>query len=214
MKKCLSIILVLSLLLVVIPMSVQAASNDLEREELIEKACEAFPEFATKIRNEEPKPASYRMSGESEVVYAETRAVSDRELISYTEYSDGAVLLAQTQCETIYNSTTDIANEIKVDITVKATHNDAPGYFKASHVQFTINETGYDYITSPGSTSTSGGCQYGGGYSMKKTETASGDAYVKYNLGFKFGPASDDYYTTQLWIQVGSNRLSVEHIEW
>ena len=64
------------------------------------------------------------------MVISETRKVSPKEYMVFTEYSDGLWLLDEITVnkEITYNSTNEIGTEIQIDITVKATCSGANKY--------------------------------------------------------------------------------------
>lgn len=221
MKKFLSIFLALVMLLAVMPVSTYADEAKTERDILLEKACAAFPEYASKIAADNAPIATYSAPQERTVVFSETRELSGKELISYTEYSDGLLLLADVvpKRSVTYNSTTTTGARTKVDITVKATCSGVNSYFKASNVKYTIEQYGTDCITSvgtptvhPSSSPNSDNCQYLG-YNLNSYETGSSNAFVAYSLSFRFSSASTDFIRTCLSINVGNNALSVYHYE-
>lgn len=204
-------------------MRIFAAEYSPERDEILENACIVFPEYAVKIAADTMPVTPYRSFVQRELVHTETRALSDSEFIVYTEYSDGLIVLDQVTMEeeVIYHGTSDIANEIKVDITVKATCSATTAYFEVSNIKFTIDEYYFDHIDSIGSpavhnpTNTYNDmCTYTGNYTLTSTETASKKASVVYPLSFRFAPYPTSIYTSFLWVEVGNNSLSVHHDLW
>ena len=221
MKKFLSIFLALVMLLAFMPVSTYADEAKTERDILLEKACAAFPEYASKIAADNAPIATYSAQQERTVVFSETRALSGNELVSYTEYSDGLALLASVtpNRSVTYNSTTTSGARAKVDITVRATCSGVNSYFTASNVKYTIEQYGDDYITSvgtpvahPSSTPSSDNCQYIS-YRLNSYETDSSKAYVAYSLSFRFASLSTAFIRTCLLVEVGNNTLSVTHEE-
>lgn len=219
MKRFLSIFLALVMLLAVMPVSTYAAETKAERDILLEKACAAFPEYASKIAADNAPIATYSAQQERTVVFSETRELAGNELISYTEYSDGLALLSSVtpNRSVTYNSTTTTGARTKVDITVKATCSGVNSYFKASNVKYTIEQYGTDCITSigtpkayPSSNTSYDNCQYHS-YSLNSYETSSSNAYVAYSLSFRFASLSTAFITTCLLVSVGNNALSVSH---
>ena len=219
MKRFLSIFLAFVMLLAVMPVSTYAAEAKTERDILLEKACAAFPEYASKIAADNVPIATYSAQQERTVVFSETRELAGNELISYTEYSDGLALLSSVtpNSSVKYNGTTDVGTQIKVDITVTATCSGVNSYFKASNIKFTIEEYGYDHIDSigspkayPSSNTSYDNCQYHS-YSLTSYETASAKASVGYSLSFRFASLPTAFITTRLWVGVGNNALSVDH---
>ena len=221
MKRFLSIFLALVMLLAVMPVSTYAAETKAERDILLEKACAAFPEYASKIAADNAPIATYSAQQERTVVFSETRELAGYEFISYTEYSDGLALLSSVtpNRSVTYNSTTTTGARTKVDITVKATCSGVSSYFKASNVKYTIEQYGTDCITSigtpkayPSSTPGSDNCQYYG-YNLNPYEANSSPAWVAYSLSFRFASLSTAVIDTCLQIKVGNNALTVEHYD-
>jgi len=64
-----------------------------EHEQMIHTACDVFPEYANKIRNTSPL-SKYSTSSKPEITRIVTRETAGGELLTYTEYSDGVVLLS------------------------------------------------------------------------------------------------------------------------
>lgn len=62
-------------------------------------ACRAFPEYASKIQANQA-PSTFATQNQSmekpEIVIKETRAISDNENVTYTEYSNGVSMLSGT----------------------------------------------------------------------------------------------------------------------
>lgn len=217
MKRFLFIFLALVMLSTIVPISTHASENTSERVDILNKASAVFPEYASKITLD-AKPDSTKCSAEQrELVISETRKVSPKEYMVFTEYSDGLWLLDEITVnkEITYNSTNEIGTEIQIDITVKATCSGANSYFMAQNVKYTIDKYGFDHIDSIGSPyvhlhyyTYNDYCTYYG-YTLNSNETYSKKASVVYSLAFKYTPNSS--ISTQLWVEVGSNSLSVHH---
>lgn len=219
MKRFLSIFLALVMLLAVMPMGTYAAESKTERDILLEKACAAFPEYASKIAADTAPIATCSAQQERTLVFTDTRALSENDFISYTEYSDGLVLLSDTNLnrKVTYNSNTVTGARTKADITVTATYSGINSYFKVSNVKYTIEEYGVDCITSIGSpkaypspNTSYDNCQYHG-YTLNQYETDSGNARVAYSLSFRYATIPTAFITSCLAIEVGNNAVSVYH---
>ena len=100
MKKSISTVVALILILSMIPLRVFASDlSDSENDELIALACDIFPEYAYKIQN--PPSLDQLFSATSarsiddgfKIVLRETRNVSDSRQITYQEYANGAYSL-------------------------------------------------------------------------------------------------------------------------
>ena len=64
-----------------------------EHAQMIHTACDVFPEYADKIRNT-PPISEYRTFSKPEIARIVARETADGELLTYSEYSDGIVLLS------------------------------------------------------------------------------------------------------------------------
>lgn len=222
MKKFISYIITIALLLSMLPVSASAQETNSERNEILEKACIAFPEYAETIRADAAPSGISRSSTPREVVFSETRPLSENEFIVYTEYSDGlfAIDSVEMEKEVIYNSMDQSGSMTKFDITVKATCSDVYSHFTLSNIKFTIYPTTYDRITSSGTPSVKTGeytyndnCTYDT-INCTPNETASAPAKVSVRLNFRFGPYSTNFYQSDLIIKVQNNQLTVTHEEY
>ena len=218
MKRFLCILLSLLLIATTIPYNVLAAENNTsERDELIELACEVFPEYASKIRN--PNTSTYalsRSSSSSELVTNETRAISDSEYLIYTEYSDGFTLLTDVDFDSELTVTDRVlaSSYSQVTLRIKATCTyDSSDYFVLSGVVCTLNKTAYDTIDDTGTYTCYGDCSVSAAYTPILSESASIDAQISYRLNFVCGPTS--YYTQNslLTLTVGDNTTTVTHVK-
>ncbi len=215
MKKIISMILVAVLLCTSLPMSAYASEDEIVREELLTKACEAFPEFADKITNPQISMApNTRSTGNQEPVYTETRQLSDTETIIYTEYASGLVLLTGIEGEwsRTVNDYESSSFAVIYDINITASLNEPSGTFRLKNVKYTLVNNGYDAILSKGTPSRSTGCNGATEIVARMNETASQDAMILYELHFQF--ASSGYYTcrTELTLTVGDNRADITHV--
>lgn len=224
MKRCLSIFLSLLLMLTMFPVTANATENSTtECEELIDLACQIFPEYVSKIKNHEISTyALPRNIEQPEIVFSETRAVSEDENIIYTEYSDGAVLLTDLQFnkEVTYVDRQTGAGATVVTVNIKATCNQVSDqYFKLSNVVYTLNGAGYDSIDNPGTASTSTPATNGSGHACniigsrtyEPNETASANARLMYHLQFRYHLVADRFYDSYLTLEVGDNSATVTH---
>lgn len=222
MKKFISYIITIALLLSMLPISASAQATNSNRNEILKKACIAFPEYAETIRADAAPSNLSRSSTSREVVFSEARSLSENEFIVYTEYSDGlfAIDSVKMEKEVVYNSMDQSGSMTKFDITVKATCSDVKSHFILSNLKFTIYPTTYDRITSSGSPDVetpdntyNDNCTYGT-INCTPNETASAPAKVSVRLTFQFTPYPGDVYQSDLTIKVRNNQLSVTHEEY
>lgn len=225
MKKAVSLILTFILLYTVCPLGipVHAQEQNDERDQILTRACIAFPEYAHKIEANTFSGSTARSSEPRELVITEMRPLSDSEFIVYTEYSDGLIVLDQgyMESETIYNSTEQSGSRTLFNITIKATCTLTEAYFKVSNLKFTIYASSYDRITSIGTPRvynpeyTYNDCCYydNEDCTYNLYESASEYASVCFPLQFRFAPYDESILDSYLWVEVGDNTLSVHHYE-
>lgn len=225
MKRMISLLLAASLIVCTFPLSSQATTMLTEqttaRDELIQSACEAFPEFESKIVN---SSAAAKMTPDGQEkhyeVYCETRSVSENKKIQYREYSDGVILLSAVECNDVditVNSRDGSSFATNYDVTLEATMTGVQGYFRLSNVKFSLRNSQYDMITSLGTPTRSGNCT---DYSLALPslgivpvyESAAGDAKILYDVWFQAG---GPYFTkwTQLTFYVGHNTFSCDFVD-
>lgn len=216
MKRIMSLLLVFVMVLVIAPVPAHAASsteNDVQAE-MLETACDVFPEYADKIMAQVPMTANARSASTTrDLVVSESRNVSDDRVIVYSEYSDGLVLLADYdyRYQTITNSQDIDGSTTYVDIDIRATSNYFYGYFELQNVQFTIYGRGYDRITNVGSYVVTGDCAINKTYTSVLNETASGKAQIQYRLHWKLNDLPAAVTTSMFLFQVGNNGFTVSH---
>ncbi len=217
MRKRLSLILATILLLTMVPYSTLAVEDTSGRDELLALGCEVFPEYTDKIMSPNVTLSLGRSSTSNtrEVVKSEVRAVSETENLTYTEYSDGLVLLTSVEfpvtVTTIDSETSSFSSNYT--ITIKATCSEASGYFQLSNVKYSIIRSAYDTITSEGTKSSSGKCwESSDGYYFNATETSSKKAFISYRLCWQFADYPGYVYNSLLTLEVGQNSASVTHV--
>ena len=96
MRKTLALLMSLILALSLVPFGAFAAEeNPSAYDTLVNKAAAVFPEYAEKLLNPSCNPSVFSQNAASStLITRETRAFSDTESITYTEYSDGLILLS------------------------------------------------------------------------------------------------------------------------
>lgn len=222
MKKTLSFVLALLILVTAFPFqSFASESDDLDREELIRHACEIFPEYADKILGYAVAThATQTSSEERSVVTSLTRDYSDNQTVAYTEYSDGVILLAEHE----YNYTHDVTNLDKTTMSAAYTVNitatcvssagqECNGWFSLKGLKFTLISSSYDMITSTGTATFKGDCTAVNTtpFSPIMSETANGPAMLRYYLTFRFSVKDTDFLTSTLEVKVGGNSYKISH---
>ena len=140
--------------------------------------------------------------------------------MTYTEYTDGTILLTQSSFEFNYTVTTNEhyigSGGSSTKITIKATcagPGVTSGYFELRDLVYSVSSTTYDVIIDPGTPYFYGGCSLHTAYTPVLQETASSSAYVQYRLNFLAGPTG--YYTvcSLLTFTLKNNSTNVSHVE-
>ncbi len=236
MKKLLSFCLVVCIMLSTIPLTTFAAdvcSN--EENELLQLACETFPEFADSILHPVVPNPFTRASSNPAIVYTEARKASENICVIYSQYEDGTVFLTSVEGDglEVSNSRSDLLDELDkppaTEITrdyvvtgqkteqhtlnIKGTHPGVNGYFQISNFTYTIVYNGYDYINKTGEINCYNdwkGCSLYGTPVYK--ETSSNLAYAVFRATYQFGPGA--YYSrqTELYIDVGKDCMTFSHV--
>lgn len=208
MKKLLAVILSFVMLMSFAALPVHATGYATsEKEEILALACQAFPEYTDIIYGRVSSCQTRRNTNETpEIVFSETRSISDNQSISITYYSDGGALLASSTIKyektyedveqsggTLYNWT--------ISGKFTTTYDDYPGVCTVSNVRFAINTVGTDTVTNTGSVSTNSYCVYTGNGS-------SATAAIHY-VSFKNDELSNGYYdkTTVVGFEIVNNTV-------
>ena len=102
MKRIMSLFLISIMILPTILLPVLASEQDMyELATLIDKACDVFPEYENTIRamNSTPYSRTAQCATNRELQIHESRKLSQTETITYTQYTDGTILLSSTSIE-------------------------------------------------------------------------------------------------------------------
>lgn len=157
MKRLLCIFVSILMLVSFFPFNVFA--NDYtssEYDELIELACEVFPEYASAIRGENISSYARTLSnGDIEAVYQETRSISDNETLGLTILSTGDAIVVKCNFDeiTLTANSSDVTDISGIGVTGTASFQVASyGHsFRLSDVRYTIYDYASDYFTNYGS---------------------------------------------------------------
>lgn len=163
MKKYLCTVLAAIMIFTLFPLNGFAAENTpSEYDEVIALACEVFPEYASAIRGECINTNSRtRSSTNDEVVFHETRSISDTESISLSQLASGNVIVIKNTTDYMSiettSSTTDILNvgvagTASFTVIMSFWPNE---FFKLSNVSFNIYYYSDSYFTNTGTATTS-----------------------------------------------------------
>ena len=219
MKKSISTVVALILILSMIPLRVFASDlSDSENDELIALACDIFPEYAYKIQN--PPSLDQLFSATSarsiddgfKIVLRETRNVSDSRQITYQEYANGAYSLTSlTTAYTIVRESYSGSGYSQYIVDIQVLHSYCPGAMYVTGFNYTLLSSSYDQINSFGTTNTStvdtsltGSRQY---------ESANGPAYAIYEAIYDPADVSEAMehvlWLSRLTVLVGDNGCTV-----
>ena len=157
MKRIFAIILSLVMLLTTAALPVHAAeATTSEKEEIIALACQAFPEYVDIIRGNTVVNHARSTNQSVELVFSETRHISDNQYVSLTYYSNGRALLATVEDEVYYHEVELDGRIMYGTISADFTYTGFSGAFTLKNVTYVINPNGSDYFTSFGSATCTG----------------------------------------------------------
>ena len=223
MKKFLALFLSLVLLFTSVPCG--ASATEAERtgyNTLVSKAVAAFPEYADKLLNPRYDSSTYTRDATARVLVAnETRSISDKEGISYAEYSDGLILLSDYHFTSDSSLVNSLSGTTYRDITINisaacVTDFNYDGYFYLDGVSYTLR-TGvnvFDRITNPGTPRKGTNCTNYSREEYTENETYFGDARLAYRLTFKVGPQAYQVVQSILSLQVGGDTAILNNVDW
>lgn len=194
MKRMLALILIWVMILTSTTLPVHATEQD---DDLLSKACIVFPEHSSKILGTvSPVRATGRSSSSNNTVISETRPVSDREYITYTEYADGQIILTDVRGTNpfSYNKTINSyfsgSGGSTTDITITVQYvgqSSTTGKFMLENIIYSNSSEALSVINSAGTASVTGSFDYD---SSKTTivynETNSAPAKIRYVLSYVY----------------------------
>lgn len=207
MRKLLSIFMT-TLILMTMPLNAFAAEDNstYTHEELIQLACDVFPEYTSQICAE--KSSTYalpRSSGDEEIIFTETRDVSDTETVSISVLSSGNVIIVSAVSGFNIQKQNASASTVGPDIigstTFNVTSSVGQGSFYLKNVGFIITQSGSGNFTSTGTPSATTGAYYNKHSSTSTyihyalTFTASKMQYVDFEVYFSNGKVVGNLYT-------------------
>ena len=231
-----SFVMIMSMLISCVPVNAYASEQDeitvqyvtdVEiKEMLVDKAIKAFPEFEDKIRGEnveEIARALKRRTGVGEVVYTETRSISETETVTYTELDNGIALTAlglmtgKNVTNTFSNGPTTIYT-----MNVWLQCGSSLDVLFVSGFQYKISYTGYDAIVDLGNlnnVSNTADSAFLDSYKLNEDSNANayaaGNAYAIWGSYFNFNInyGEDDQFPVSqfgnLEVIVGDNTLEI-----
>lgn len=158
MKRTFSIILALVMLLTTAALPVHAVEpNTNENNKIIALACQAFPEYVDIIRGDTVANQNARSSNQNvELIFSETRHISESQYVSLTYFSNGRALLATVEHDVYYHEVELDGRIMYGTISADFTYTGFSGAFTLKNVTYVINPNGSDYFTSFGSATCTG----------------------------------------------------------
>lgn len=222
MKRTLSIIVLALFLVTMLPIGASATERDAyEREQLLAKACEVFPEYEDYIYGRIAPQSSSR--GVREVTFSETRKISETESITYVQYSDGRGIVSQENLQQDFaltstdSSETSFAGGVLVTLSYKVTPTDTgyfSGVFYLDDFKCKVMPSTYDSILNIGTSSSNSSlkCLFNNS-TPNYTESAGKSANVTYNLTFipdrSYGVTSSNDIYASLSLSVRNDTVYV-----
>lgn len=224
MRKRISAILIVLVLLISCTPVVFAANKHRTQQDLIDLACATFPEYRNKILYQQVESPSARELSDVELVCSESRNISDLHTLTYSEYSNGLILLTEVEADDPTVEYVDIisgSSATVYTININATCTGAYGEFTAENIKFSLISSGYDQINSKGTYSITNpemlgfiGCQLVNSDNNPRViwnESASDNAEIEYQLSFRYAPYPSCICDTYLLLVVGDNDYVVSH---
>lgn len=180
MKKVISLLLAIAVFCSFGISAVSADEVKLSRhDELMKLAREVFPEYADFINDEAPVTdvVPYSDSMDSDVVFSETRKVSETQSLNITRLARGQTIITSVEGsgpEILVpdSSISGVGPDTIGRATFEVICTSLPGVFVYSSVRFIIHANGSGYFTSYGTPSGRDGIDYG-----KINESSTGISY-------------------------------------
>lgn len=225
MKKLLSILLIMVLCLWAFPISSNAVvdKSSTERLELLNLACQIFPEYTSNIRGKGDETNRTTQTGPSELIFCETRAISENERLTYAQFSNnrGVVVLETASAATLEetgSSESIFAGGVSGTLSYMVTPTDEDdfyGVFYLDNFKYRLISATYDSITDIGTPSVNSSihCLYNRSTPVYQ-QTANRFASVDYNITFMpagaYGVNSSRDIRFTLGFGVGNDTVIVE----
>lgn len=216
MKKLVSLILSI-MLIIAIPIYAAAEETDtITRDELIELACSVFPEYASNIRSEHQLATqnNSRSFAQTELVNEVTRSISDTHTLTYSEYSNGAVYLTSAEIDPWYipdyNYSDNSTTMIYIGHIIVTCNFNEDAIVIINNIKFALVDRMYDFIISGGSCT---GVEYArvtGPHTTRLNEAANRPAEIYYDLHITGSDGNIEPFT--LYFRVANDSYSVDHV--
>lgn len=206
MKRTLSIIVLALFLVTMLPFSAFAAeSGEYEREQLLAKACEVFPEYASLIRGGDVATCSLPSGEKPTVISQETRYVSETETLTVARLTDSSVIVTDARYNNSIaitgSSTSNVGPDVIGSASFQVTNSAQSGVFNYNSVGFIITNGASGSFTSYGTPSKNTRMAYN-----KITESSTN---IEYALTFGYGTSAMLYYDFNLYFSGGQLKAYV-----
>lgn len=165
-------------------------SVNAERKELLNLACQLFPEYVASIRGKAEAVYSRSQTHVAEIVFCETRSVSEHEKITYAQFSNGRGIIVDESATAASLDETDSSETTfgggkTGTLSYKITPTDEryfSGIFYLDDFKYRLISATYDCITDDGTPSVNDSiyCVFNQSTTVYQ-ETASSSARASYN---------------------------------
>ena len=227
MKKFLVAFLSIVLLFTSIPFAASAEQSG--NDDLVNKAAIVFPEFAEKLLTPGSHPSTHSNYASARVLVTSiTRPASDKEYITYNEYSDGLIMLSAVERVAEKDGEPDFwagssmtgsssgtnYRDITVNISATCVTEYYIGSFYLDGVSYRINNgvNNFDKITNPGTPREGTNFKSYTRTVFTENESYSGYARVCYYLSFIIGSPDWKVANSALSFNVGEDTAILSHI--
>lgn len=191
MKRLLSVLAVMLLLLTMLPFSAVAVETETsERELLISSACKVFPEYATKICSD-IHSTTYGLNqrtNRKELVVTETRSISENEQITYSEYSDGSVYLVGASINPWYLVDSGVSDSSSTTVYtgrfIITSNVNENALVVINNIKYAIVNGAPNYIISKGSATYEDSAELCSAVITRTTQNGNLPAEIKYDVHF------------------------------
>lgn len=196
MKRFLSLLIAVVMIATTLPLSASSTGmRTHEQQELLDLACEVFPEYSYLIRGDQISSNSEsRTSSTNDVLFTKTRYISENKSLTITLLSGSDVVVTTGEiswCDFSGSSSniwTD-SSGIRGYASYEITSTEAFGTFSLRNIQFQIMFHSNDYFTNYGTASYSSGIALG---TVTNTPTQ-----ISYNITFNaYGAAKRPFTFT------------------
>lgn len=210
MRKVISVVLSVVLLLGTLPFHAAATDTTDIQKELINLACEAFPEYADIIQTPPVMEIMEAAKNESDrVVYRGTRDISENSRVSITVYQSGQVFIVEEDepfpVEITDSSGAEEGFDYVGSVSYKVTCNNGTGTFLLNNVEYRVFRGKSGSFTSYGTYTTLKDCEPG---TVSRSPTR-----MSYKLTFSMSAAGASRKSTTFFVYFNGASLQAETMD-